>query len=44
MHVDLALRAGRGEVDLAEPVDELVVEPREVRRLSASSSRCRRRA
>ena len=31
--VDLALRPGRGEVPLAERVDQLVVEPGEVRRL-----------
>src|SRR5689334_3189652 len=30
VHVDLALRARRGEMDLAEPFDELVVETREV--------------
>jgi hypothetical protein len=31
--VDLALRPRRVQVELAKPVDELVVEPSEVRRL-----------
>ncbi len=33
MDVDLALRAGRSEMDRAQPFDEFVIESREIRRL-----------